>query len=131
MHPLLILGVLCLVCIGADIGTGTAHAQTTPLTLTEQEDIADALALNSRLEVMTANILKCTRQDNGDAQHCACAFPTDLQGLKAAYDRTLEKHPDWENATLSFNTPSSNEAAQTTINFPKLKRQFQTCPATP
>lgn len=105
-----------------------SHAQSDTITLTDAEDIAEAMALNSRLEVMTANILECARQENSETRNCACAFPGDLQGLKAAYDRTLEKHPDWENARLAFSTPSSTAEPQTTISFPDLREQFKTCP---
>lgn len=109
-----------------------AHAQTPPpgeITLTAAEDIADAQAISSRIDVMTANVLECTRAAaQGDAQNCACQFPSDLQGLKSAYDLALGKHPDWAEAMVSFSTPSANTAPQTVISFPGLREQFKTCP---
>ncbi len=112
--------------------TPAAYAQGTPsgeIILTAPEDIADAQAISSRLDVMTANVLKCTRDaKQGDAQNCACQFPSDLQGLKSAHDLALGKHPDWAEAIVSFSTPSENTAPQTTISFPGLREQFKVCP---
>ena len=99
------------------------------ITLTASEDIADAMASSSRLDVMTARILECSRQK--DAQACACEFPDDLRALKAAYDLTLAKHPDWTDASVSFSTPSGNDAPQTTVMFNTLKEQFRTCGIAP
>ncbi|NBD31574.1 MAG: hypothetical protein GVY17_01020 [Cyanobacteria bacterium] len=89
----------------------------------KENDIQDALYLNSTVNEVTTKIRACAKASNSSLKSCKCQAREEIDNLREVFKATLQEHPNWEDKHVRYPLNSNNET--TTINMSHIKTALE------
>jgi hypothetical protein len=122
VNGILLLGLLTMCWLMAT----DVIAQVATIELTKPDDIRDAAAISQAIDGMSAKVTQCVQDKVAPPQMCSCRFPKELADVKALYEETLQRHPDWRDKPVSLRTSSGGSQM---VSFLGLRSTVRRAPA--
>ena len=98
-----------------------------PIHLTAHEDIQDAIIVSNAIDKMSSLVMNCIENEIASPAECPCLHKEELDNVKNAYNKAIEKHPNWKDQVIFYT--KKNDSYSYNISFGGLRRQLEIdCP---
>ena len=115
-----LLGLFLLFCISPTV---LAAGEEAPIILTNQDKIADAMALNEAIDQLSTKVTQCAQQGLATQEKCICLYSAEVGKVRDKYEIALKRNPEWKDRTVYWTIKGA--LSSYTLAFARIRNQVE------